>query len=135
MLLSITKLLAQMRFDYLLLKHILKDHPLEQLYNHPLRYDEKDLISMRCVLPLLKHRHSTKKPFLKRNANSFHLVAFLHRCSKLIRTSYTAGPSILQCKSCHGCLRALVPEGNVGLWKSPANTVSQSRKSQCLGAS
>jgi hypothetical protein len=38
------------------------------------------------------------------------LVDFLHRCSKLIRISYAAGPSILQCKSCHGCLGALVPD-------------------------
>lgn len=41
--------------------------------------------------------------------NSLHLVDFFQRCSKLIRTSYAAGPSILQCKSCHGCLGALVP--------------------------
>ena len=46
---------------------------------------------------------------LKRSPNSFHFVAFLQRCSKFIRTSYAAGPSTLQCKSCHGCLGALVP--------------------------
>lgn len=42
-------------------------------------------------------------------ANSDHLVAFFQRCSKFIRTSYAAGPSILLCKSCHGCLGALLP--------------------------
>lgn len=30
--------------------------------------------------------------------------AFNQRSSKLVRTSYAAGPSILQCKSCHGSL-------------------------------
>lgn len=47
--------------------------------------------------------------FLKLSANSVHFVAFLQRCSKFIRTSYAAGPSIRQCKSCHGCRGALVP--------------------------
>ena len=47
--------------------------------------------------PLLKHSLSVRS------------VAFFHLCSKFIRTSYAAGPSILECKSCHGCLGALVP--------------------------
>lgn len=41
--------------------------------------------------------------------NSDHLAAFLQRCSKLVSMSYAAGPSILQCKSCHGCLGPLTP--------------------------
>lgn len=58
-------------------------------------------------------------PF-KRKLNSFHRVAFLHLCSKFIRTSYAAGPSTLQCKSCQGCLGALVPawEGRNRIWIS-----------------
>lgn len=31
-------------------------------------------------------------------------LAFLHLCSKFVNISYAAGPSILQCKSCHGSL-------------------------------
>lgn len=38
------------------------------------------------------------------NLNSRHFVAFLHLCSKFFKISYAAGPSILQCKSCHACL-------------------------------
>lgn len=33
-----------------------------------------------------------------------HFVVFLHLCSKFASTSYAAGPSILQCRSCHACL-------------------------------
>lgn len=35
---------------------------------------------------------------------SRHFAAFLHLCSKFVIISYAAGPSTLQCKSCHGCL-------------------------------
>jgi hypothetical protein len=35
---------------------------------------------------------------------TFHFADFIHLCSKFVSISYAAGPSILQCKSCHGCL-------------------------------
>lgn len=54
---------------------------------------------------------------LKRCPNSDHFVAFLQRCSKFVSTSYAAGPSILQCKSCHGCLGPLVP-AYTNKWKN-----------------
>jgi hypothetical protein len=38
------------------------------------------------------------------NSSSCLRVAFLQRCSKLVRTSYAACPSILQCQSCQGSL-------------------------------
>jgi hypothetical protein len=41
---------------------------------------------------------------ISRSSSSCRWVAFLHRCSKLVRTSYAAWPSILQCQSCHGSL-------------------------------
>ena len=31
-------------------------------------------------------------------------LCFFHRCSKLASTSHAAGPSSLQCTSCHGSL-------------------------------
>lgn len=57
----------------------------------------------------IKASSCQRETFLINSPNSFHFVAFLQRCSKFIRTSYAAGPSTLQCKSCHGCLGALVP--------------------------
>lgn len=36
--------------------------------------------------------------------------ALNQRSSKLVRMSYAAGPSILECKSCHGCLGQPVTE-------------------------
>ena len=38
------------------------------------------------------------------STSSCQRVAFLHLCSKFVRISYAAGPSILQCQSCQGCL-------------------------------
>ena len=38
------------------------------------------------------------------SSSSCQIVAFLHLCSKFVRISYAAGPSILQCQSCQGCL-------------------------------
>jgi hypothetical protein len=49
-----------------------------------------------------------------------HFETFLQRCSKFSRTSYTAGPSILQWRSCHGCLGPLIL---VFCWKSNRNYV------------
>lgn len=54
--------------------------------------------------------------------NSFHLVAFFQRCSKFIRTSYAAGPSTLLCRSCHGCLGALVPGYSQKTWGESTRT-------------
>lgn len=58
---------------------------------------------------LIKASSCQRDTLLKRWPNSDHFVALFQRCSKLVSTSYAAGPSILQCRSCQGCLGPFVP--------------------------
>jgi hypothetical protein len=44
-----------------------------------------------------------------------------------MRTSYAAGPSILQCKSCQGCLGALVPAFHTQKRRDKATEVKRER--------
>ncbi|WVZ78159.1 LOW QUALITY PROTEIN: hypothetical protein U9M48_025916 [Paspalum notatum var. saurae] len=49
-------------------------------------------------------------------SRSCSLVAFRHRCSKLVSTSYAAGPSRRQCRSCHGCRGPLASPCTMDGW-------------------
>lgn len=67
--------------------------------------------------------------FLTRWPTRDHFVAFFHLCSKFLSTSCAAGPSILQCKSCHGCLGPFIPDYRRKIWSYNRKTDSWINKS------
>ena len=70
--------------------------------------ESKSLCRKSAGSPLIGARFEGLIRFSRRSisssSSSCNLVAFLQRCSKLVKTSYAACPSILQCQSCHGSL-------------------------------